>query len=101
MDHDIVSASNRALFHQQAPAHIKIVNARRNAQGAIIAITHQIATPEMALQYHNRIITAVRMVNTGVVDVEENESWDGIKIHAVHLVWYMGKDTDGLQMLGA
>jgi len=40
MDQDIASAINRALFHQQAPAHIRIMNARSNAKGAITAITH-------------------------------------------------------------
>jgi len=45
------------------------------------------------------IITAARTVNKGVVDVEENESRERLKIHAVSLIWYMGKGTEGLQML--
>jgi len=53
----------------------------------------------MALQYCYIIITAARTVDNGVVDVEENESWERLKIHAVHLIWYMGKGTEGLQKM--
>jgi hypothetical protein len=99
MDQEIASAINRALFHQQAPTHILIMNARRNGKGVITAITHQNATAEMALQYHDIIITVVRTVAKGVVDVEENESWERLKIHVVPLVRYMGKGTEGLQKM--
>jgi len=99
MDQEIESAINRALFHQQAPAHIRIINARRNAKGTITAFTHQNATAEMALQYGDIIITAVRTVDRGVVDVEENETRERRKIHAVPHVRYMGKGTEGLQRM--
>jgi hypothetical protein len=99
MDQEIVSAINRALFHQQAPAHIRIINARSNAQCAITAITHQNTTAEMALQYRDITITAARTVDNGVLDVEENQSWERLKIHAVPLVRYMGKGTEGLQRM--
>jgi len=99
MVQEIASAINRALFHQQAPAHIRIMNARRNEKGAITAITHQNATAEMALQYRDIIVTAARTVDKGVIDVEENESWERLKIHAVPLAWYMGKGTEGLQKM--
>jgi hypothetical protein len=99
MDKEIASAINRALFHQKAPAHIRIMNARSNAKGAITAITHQNATAEMALRYSNIIITAARTIDKGVVDVEENESWERLKIHAVPLVRYMGKGREGLQKM--
>jgi len=99
MDQEIASAINRALFHQQAPAHIRIMNARRNAKGAITAITHQNATAEMAMQYRDIIITAARTVDRGVVDVDENETWERLKIHAVPLMRYMGKGTEGLQKM--
>ena len=75
------------------------MNARRNAKGAITAITHQNATAGMAMQYHDIIITAARTVDRGVVDVEENETWERLKIHAVPLVRYMGKGTEGLQKM--
>jgi len=74
MDQEIASAINRALFHQKAPAHIRIMNAKRNAQGAITAITHPNATGEMAQQYCDIIITAARTVDKGVVDVSDDES---------------------------
>jgi len=93
MDQEIASAINRALFHQKAPAHIRIMNAERNAKGAITAITHPNATAEMALQYCDIINTAARTVDKGVMDGEENESWERLKIHAVPLIQYMGKGT--------
>jgi hypothetical protein len=99
MDQEIASAINRALFHQQAPAHIRIINARRNAKGVIMAITHQNGTAEMAMQYRDIIMTAARTVGRRVVDVEENETWERLKIHAVPLMRYMGKGTEGLQKM--
>jgi len=99
MDHEIASVINRALFHQQAPAHIRIMNARRNVKGATTAISHQNATAEMAMQYRDIIIMAARTVDRVVVDVEENETWERLKIHAVPLVRYMGKGTEGLQKM--
>jgi len=54
MVQEIASAINRALFHQQAPAHNRIMNARRNAKGAITAITHQNPTAEMAKWYRGK-----------------------------------------------
>jgi hypothetical protein len=99
MDQEIASAINRALFHQQVPAHIRIMNARRNAKGAIMAITDQNATAEMAMRYRDAIIMAARTVDRGVGDVEENEAWERLKIHAVPLVRYMGKGTEGLQQM--
>jgi hypothetical protein len=99
MDQEIASAINRVLFHQQAPAHIRIMNARRNAMGAITVITHQNATGEMPLQYRDIILKAARTVDKGVIDVEENETWERLNIHAVSLVRYMGKGTEGLQKM--
>jgi len=49
MDQEIAFAINRALFHQKAPAHIAIMNAKRNARGTITAVTHQNATAAMAV----------------------------------------------------
>jgi len=99
MDQEIASPINRVLFHQQAPAHIRILNAKRNAKGAITEITHPNATAEMALLSCDIIITAARTVDKGVVDVEENESWDRLKIHTVPLVRNMEKGTEGLQKM--
>ena len=39
-DQEIETAINRVLFHKQCPAHIKIMDARRNANGVITAIMH-------------------------------------------------------------
>jgi hypothetical protein len=99
MDQEIASVINTALFHHQAPAHIRIINARRNAKGTIRAIMHQNASAEMVMQYRNIIITAARTVDRGVLDVIEHETWEWLKIHAVPLMRYMGKGTEGLQKM--
>jgi hypothetical protein len=75
------------------------MNAKRNAKGAITAITHQNATGEMTMQYRDDIITALRTVDKGVMYVEENESWEMIRILAIPLVRYMGKGTEILQKI--
>jgi hypothetical protein len=43
------------------------------------------------------MIMAARTVERGVLDVEEQETGDRLKIHVVPLVRYMGKGTEGLQ----
>ena len=85
MGQAIASAITRALFLQQAPAHIRNMKPRRNRKGASTAITHQNATAEMAMQYCDIINTAGRTVHRGVMDVEENLRWERRKIHAVTL----------------
>lgn len=75
MDQEIAVAINRALFYQQAPVNIRIMNARSITQGAIMAITHQNATAELALRNRDIIIIPVRTVDKGVKDVEGNETW--------------------------
>jgi len=52
------------------------MNARRNPKGAITAITHQNATAVMAKRSSDIIITAARIVDKGVVDVEEHDTWE-------------------------
>jgi len=99
MDQEIASAINRELFHQQTPAKNEIMNARRTANGPSTAITQQNATAEMAMRYRKVIITAARTVDSGLVDAEENETWERLNIQAVPLVRYMGKGTEGLQKM--
>jgi fructose/tagatose bisphosphate aldolase len=73
LDQEITSAIIRALFHQQAPAHIRIMNTRRKQKGAITAITHQNITVEVAMKYHDIIITAARPIDKGVLDFKESK----------------------------
>jgi len=96
LDQEIISVINRALFHQRALANIRITKTKRNAKGAITAITHLNGTAEMARQSRDIIIAGARTVNKEVIDVEENESWERLKIHTVPLIRYMGKGTEGL-----
>jgi len=70
---DIASAINTALFHQKAPAHFSIMNAKKDGKDAITAIMHPKATAHMGLQSHNKIIAVARTVNRGVVDFEAIE----------------------------
>jgi hypothetical protein len=97
MDEEIASALNRALFQQQPPAQVRIINARWNAKGRITADMHQNATAEIALLYRDIIIMAARSVDNRIIDIEGNESQETLKIHTVLLVRYMGKGTKGLQ----
>jgi len=99
MDEEISSAVNRPLFQQQAAAHFRIMNARRNARGTITAIPHQNATAEMAILYRDISIKADRSVDKGIIDVEGNESWERLKIHTDQQVRYMCKGTEGLQKM--
>jgi len=99
MDQEIASAINRALFYQKALAHIKIMNAKKNAKDAITAIKHPNATAEMAMQYRDIILTAARTVDRAVMDVEENEIWERLEIHPVPLVGYIGNDTEVRQKM--
>jgi len=96
MDQKIVSAINSALFHQKALAHIRIMNAKRNAKGTITVMAHPNTTAYIAMQFRD-IIMAARTVDRGVLDVEEKETCERLKLHVVPLVQYMGKGTDGLK----
>jgi hypothetical protein len=44
----------------------------------------------MAKIYCHVIITATHTVDKEVINVEENKSWERLKIHAVPLVRYIG-----------
>jgi len=99
MDQDIASAINRAVFHQKAPAHIWVMNTKSNDLGTMTANTHPNANVVMALISRDLIITAVPTVDERVIDVQENESWERLKVHAVPLVTYMGNATEGLQTM--
>jgi hypothetical protein len=96
---EIASVLNRALFHQQASAHIRIMKAKCNANGANPAVTHMNKTTEIAVQDRDTIITAARTVDKGLVDVKENKSCKRLTIDAVSLMWYIGKGPEGLQKL--
>jgi len=96
IDQDIASAINRALFHQKSPAHIRIMNAKRNARGRITSITQENALVGRELFYRDIIITAARTFDKGVIDIEEKESWESLNIHAVPLMRYIGKGMEGL-----
>jgi hypothetical protein len=97
MEQEMESSINRARFHRQAPAHIRIMLARRNAKGATTSITHQYATAEMAMRSSDIFITAARSVDKGGVNVQENQSFERLKIHAVPLAQYVGKGTADLE----
>jgi hypothetical protein len=37
------------------------------------------------------------MVEKGLIDIEENESWERLTVRAVPLMRYMGEGTEGLE----
>lgn len=98
-DQEVAGAINRAIFHRQALAYLRVMNARRNAKGALTAITNQNVQSEMAMRYRAMIITAARTVHKDLVDVEENKTWERVMIHAVGLVRYMRKVPQGLKKM--
>jgi len=49
--------------------------------------------------YCNFIITVARTVGKGVINVEENASWEKFKINAVPLVRCMREGTEGLKKM--
>jgi len=99
MDEEFVSAINRAQFHKKVPSHIWIMMAKRNARGTLTSIMHRNISAAMALIYRDVIMTAAPWVDKGVIDVEENESWERLRIHAVPLLRSMGKGTEGVQKM--
>jgi len=88
-EQEIASALNRALFDHEAPAHVLIMNANRNATGMIMAVTHQNTIAAMALIYRDIIKTKEHTVDEEVIDFEANESWERLTVHTVPLVRYM------------
>jgi hypothetical protein len=56
-------------------------------------------TAEMAMQHCDIITMVARTATRGVVDVEENETWERLKIHAVPLMRHIGNGTGGLQKI--
>jgi hypothetical protein len=98
-DQEIATAINRALLHLKPPAHIRIMNATMNGNGTITAITHPNSTAEMVMQDRDTMIRVVKMVDKGVIDIDENGNWEWLKIHALALIRYMGKAIEGLQMM--
>jgi hypothetical protein len=86
IDQEISSAIIKAHFHQKAQPIIQSMNVKRNANGAITAITQPNAIGAIALGYCEVMINAARMVDMGVIDAEENLSWGRLKVHVVPLV---------------
>jgi len=100
MDQETGLVINKSFFHHMALAHIGILNSRRDARGAVSAITNPNTTCEMALQYHYICIIAASTVDIVVLDVEETESRESLMIQGVPLMQYMGKCTEGLRKMG-
>lgn len=68
MDQEIASAIDRALFHQKTPAHIRILNTKRNLKDAITAISHHNTAAALPLTYSDIILHAAGTVYKGVID---------------------------------
>jgi hypothetical protein len=79
MHEEIATAVIRALFQPPSTAVVWIMNARRNAQGTITAITHPNTTADMALLYRDIIIKAGRSVYKWIIDVEGNVNGKNLK----------------------
>jgi hypothetical protein len=53
----------------------------------------------MALICRDVNITTARTVDNSVINIEDNEAWEMLKIHAVPLVRDMGKGREGLHKM--
>jgi len=69
---------------------------KRNAKGAITAITHRNAAASIALASNDVMINGAHTVDKEVIDVEENRSWERLKGHSVLHVTYMANSTEAL-----
>jgi hypothetical protein len=99
MGQSIGSAISRALFHQQVLAHIRMMNARRNADRVIMTIKNLKVTAVLALRCCDNIIAAARSVGKGVIEVKEHESSERLSFPAVVLLPSMRTSPDGLWKL--
>jgi hypothetical protein len=98
-DQEIESAINRALFHHQALGHIRMMNAKRDFKGAMMAITHLNRSAGTACWNRDIIVTPVRSIDYGVVCVEHNETLEQLKMPGEPLVGYIRKGTEGLDKI--
>jgi len=73
MDAALASAFHRALLQCQGPAHVRIMNASRNARGTITAITNQNAMVEIFLFYRAINIKTAQSADKGIIDVKGNK----------------------------
>lgn len=70
--------------------HIQSMNAKRRVKDVVTPSNYQDSLAVMALAYHNMIINTACMVYKGVIDVEENESREKLKVHAARLMRFVG-----------
>lgn len=64
-----------------------------------MAIHHQTTLAVIARVDPDFVINPAGKVDMGVIDVEENGSWERLNVHALGLVRYIGKGTEGLQKM--
>jgi len=57
------------------------------------------ATSEMALIYQDSNIKAACKVDTEIIDVEGNNSWECLVIHRIPVVGYIGKGSERRQKI--
>jgi len=88
MDQEISSAIHSAQFHHQASPHIRIMNVRRNANSAMMAVREQNVPARIACQCHNIIVPA-KTVDQGIVDVERISYLNGERSmkHLLYGTW--------------
>jgi hypothetical protein len=98
---DILSAVNRALFAAKVQHFIRLQEVKRNPRGAITGFTSATCTADMLMLHRDVILKAARTLDEGIIDLELNESWCRLKVHAIPLLRYVGKGTLGTQKLRA
>jgi len=83
-DLEISSEVNRALFEAKVPYFVRIQGVMKNTQGCLSTFTTLGATAEMLIRYREIVIQAARKVHAGIVDIENNELWERVKMHSVN-----------------
>jgi hypothetical protein len=94
---DVLSEVNRTLRREGVLDHIRLVKLRRNDNGVLTGLVGDRTNATQFLLYRETILRAARKADSGVVAVESNETWAGLKIHGVPLHRYMRDDpAEGL-----
>jgi hypothetical protein len=90
-DLEISSVVNRALFEAKVQHFVRIQGVTKNTRGCLSTITTPGATAEMLIRYREIVSKAARKVEAGIVDIQMNELWERVTIHAVNFDRYLGK----------
>ncbi|TGZ77556.1 hypothetical protein EX30DRAFT_351802 [Ascodesmis nigricans] len=97
---DLVVAMNAALSKARAPPHIRVQKVETNEKGTVTACMGPKATGLMALKFKETLLKATKEVDISIEQMEANETWHKLKLHAVSLDRYYYPDDEELREKG-